>query len=53
MKTAKADFTLECEEWEQVTFEVDGFDSSLDVGEGVIRVVQAFIPFLGVEGSSS
>ena len=50
MKATKADVTLDCEEREKFTFEVDGFYSSLDAGEGVIRFVLTFMTFLGVEG---
>ena len=55
MKANKADATLECEnfeeseECEEVTLEVKGFGSSLDVGEAVIGFVLAFVSFLGVE----
>ena len=53
MKATKADVTLECEEREEVNFEVDDFYSSLDSGEGVIRFVLAFMLFLGAEGWNS
>ena len=53
MKSNKAGVTLECEECEEVTFEVDNCDSSLDVGEGAIRFMIVFMFFLGVEGWTS
>ena len=48
MKATKADATLECEHSEECE-ESESFDSSLDAGEGVIRFVLVFLPFLGVE----
>ena len=36
-------------EFEEETFEVGGFNSSLDGGEGVIRLFLTIMPFLGVE----
>ena len=45
-KATKAYATLECKECK----EVEGFDSSLGAGEGMIRFVLAFVHFLGVEG---
>ena len=50
VKATKANITLECEGCEEVTFEVESFDSSLDRGEGVTRFGFAFLPFLCVEG---
>ena len=48
MNANKAGTTLECEEYEEVTLEVEGFNYSLGAREGVIRFVLALIPFLGV-----
>ena len=53
MKATKADVTLKCEECEEVTFDVENFDSYLDSGKGLIRFVIAIMPFLGVEGWTS
>ena len=46
VKSTKADATLE---YEEATFEVEGVDSSFDGVEGVIKLLLAIIPFLGVE----
>ena len=53
MKFTKADTTLECEEHEEVTFEEENVDSSLDSREGARMFVLVFITFLGVEGWAS
>ena len=53
MKATKADVTLECEECEEVTFEANGFYYSLDLVEGVKRIIIALMPFLVVEGWTS
>ena len=53
VKATKANATLEykdCEECEEVTLELEGFDSSLGTGEGMTRFVLAFVPLLGVKG---
>ena len=53
MKATKADATLEsedCEEFEEVNFQLKGFDYYLGTGKEVTRFVLAFVPFLGVEG---
>ena len=38
---------VECEE---AIFDVEYFDSSLDRGEGVIRLFLSIMPFMSVEG---
>ena len=53
VKSDKADTTLECEEHEEVTFEEENVDSSLDSREGARMFVLVFITFLGVEGWAS
>ena len=47
MRTKKADAIVE---FEEVTFEVGGFNSSLHRGEGLIRLLLAIVTLLGVEG---
>ena len=44
LRFTKADVALECNQSEELTFEVDGFDSSFDSGEGVIRFILALMP---------
>ena len=46
LKTDKADSIGECEE---ITFEMEGFNHSLDGGEGVIRLLLEITPFMGDE----
>ena len=50
LRINKADAIVECEE---ENFQVEGFNPSLDGGEGVIRLFLEIIPFLSVEGLMS
>ena len=47
LSTNNADAITECEE---ETFEVEGFNSYLDGGEGVLRLLISITDLLGVEG---
>ena len=49
VKSTKVDAALACEGCEEVTFDVEDFDSSLDEEQGVMRLVIEFMSFLGVK----
>lgn len=49
VKANNPDVTLRCELREESTFEIEHFNSLLDVKEGVTMFVLVFISFLGAE----